>query len=166
MKANNPNSNSKAVNNELVQLSPKLATLGKPTVPMPNDDYFANLADKAMLNAIAAHKPKLRFKLIPWSLASIAAAASIVLALIFWPTDISNTYDGLAFDSLSNDELMQLAMQDEDMLDEQLIEDDSLVATLAAVNDFKYLEPPGENDEYNRLLWEMVDDETLMEDWL
>ena len=72
----------------------------------------------------------------------------------------------LQWDKISYDELEQLAIQDEAMITDQVVEDDSLLVTLAANTDFQYINDADDNDEYNRLLWEMVDDETLMEDWL
>ncbi len=166
MEPNKTHSNRDAVQKELEAISPMLANIGKPAVPMPNDAYFAKLASEIILEAPAKQQPKRTFKLIPWGIASLAAAASIAIALIFWPTDSINTYNSVAFDSLSNDDLIQLAMQEEGILDERMMEDDSLLVTLAANTDFQYMEAPGENDEYNKLLWELVDDETLMEDWL
>jgi hypothetical protein len=72
----------------------------------------------------------------------------------------------LAFNSLSNDELLQLAMQDEALLNNHVMQDDSLLLVLSANPDFQYLDDNANSGDYNSLLLEMIDDETLMEDWL
>lgn len=143
-----------------------LAQLGKPEVPMPNDAYFANLVDKVVLNEPVQQKPKRTFKIVPLTFASLAVAASIAIAIILLPSEPSTSNSSFSFDMLSNDELVQLALQDEALLTDQVMEDDSLLVALAANTDFQYLNDADDSDEYNRLLWEMVDDETLMEDWL
>lgn len=158
--------NGKQVQQELEALSPMLAQLAKPEVPMPNDAYFANLIDKVVQNEPVQQKPKRTFKLIPLTAASLAVAASIAVAIMLLPSDAVDTNKSFSFDMLSNDELVQLAMQDEALLTDQVLEEDSLLVKLADNTDFQYLDETDTDDEYNRLLWEMVDDETLMEDWL
>lgn len=151
---------------ELETISPMLAQLSKPEVPMPNDAYFNNLANQVVLQAPVRQEPKRAFKLIPLTFASLAVAASIAIAIILLPSDTVDSDNRFSFNMLSNDELVQLAMQDEALLTDQVLEEDSLLVILADNTDFQYLEETDTDDEYNRLLWEMVDDETLMEDWL
>jgi hypothetical protein len=167
MNADRPYDNKQSAREELGGISPLLAGISKPTVPMPNDAYFGALADKVLTEASAQTFYKKRtFKLIPMGLVSLAAAACITAAIILWPSNSTNNNFGLALDSLTNDELLQLAIQDEALLDNHIMEDDSLLVILAANSDFQYLSNDSSSDEYNKLLLEMIDDETLMEDWL
>jgi hypothetical protein len=167
MNADRPYNDKQSAREELGAISPILGGISKPTVPMPNDAYFGTLADKVLLEGSHRTSNKKRtFKLIPMGLVSLAAAACITAAIIFWPGNNTNNNFGLAFDSLTNDELLQLAMQDEALLDNHIMEDDSLLVILAANSDFQYLSNDSSSDEYNKLLLEMIDDETLMEDWL
>ncbi len=166
MKANEPYNQIPSAKEELSALSPLLATVKKPVVPMPNEAYFGALATGVLHKAAQpAFDKKRTFQIIPFSLVGLATAACIALAVILWPTDhVSN--DSLAFNSLSNDELLQLAMQDEALLNNHVMQDDSLLLVLSANPDFQYLDDNANNEEYNSLLLEMIDDETLMEDWL
>lgn len=166
MKPNKDPNNRKQVEQELEDLSPMMARLAKPDVPMPDDAYFADIIGKVLQNGTMQQKPKRVFKLIPLTVASLAIAASIAIAIILLPIEPNYTKTSFSFEMLSNDELEQLAMQDEALITDQVVQDDSLLVTLAANTDFQYIDDADESDEYNRLLWEMVDDETLMEDWL
>lgn len=166
MKANEPYNNTPSAKEELAALSPLLAMVKKPEVPIPNDAYFATLATEVLLKTARPVSDKKRIvRIMPFGLVGLAAAACITLAIILWPSDtVSN--NGLAFDSLSNNDLLQLAMQDETLLNNQVMQDDSLLLGLSANPDFQYLDDNATSDEYNSLLLEMIDDETLLEDWL
>lgn len=166
MKANEPYKPIPSAKEELAELSTLLSTAHKPVVPMPNDAYFGTLVTEVLHKAAQPVSDKKRtFRIIPFGLVGLAAAASITLAIILWPIGtVSN--NGLAFDSLSNDDLLQLAMQDEALLDNHVMQDDSLMLVLSANPAFQYLDDNANSDDYNSLLLEMIDDETLLEDWL
>ncbi len=165
-KPNNNPSSSEEVRQELAQLSPLLAKLAKPDVPMPADSYFASLADAAMpRTAPQAAKPTRIFRLMPVA-ASMAVAASITLAIIFWPTTTADAPTPFSLSSLTDAELMQLALQDDDLMEDRMLDDGALLAKLDANDAFQYFGAPKAADEaYNKLLLELIDDETLSEDW-
>lgn len=165
MNADGPYNNKQTAREELEALSPLLAKATKPQVHMPNDAYFEALAGEVWPKIVLTKAPKRTFKLIPMGLASLAAAACIAAAIILWPSVGSNS-NSITFASLTNDDLLQLALQDDALLENQVLQDDSLLFILAANHDFQYLNNTDGNDEYNKLLLEMIDDETLMEDWL
>lgn len=165
MKPENHHNND--VQQELEALSPLLAQLAKPSVPMPADSYFEALANKAMtIEEQPIAKRGRIFKMAPMA-ASLAVAASIALAIIFWPTAPVASPASFALNTLSDNELAQLALQDDEWLEERMLDDKELIEMLNKKDAFQYLAPADDaNQEYNRLLLELIDDETYMEDLL
>ncbi|CAN5323471.1 hypothetical protein BH09BAC1_BH09BAC1_29940 [soil metagenome] len=155
---------------ELETVSPLLAKVAKPIVPMPADGYFETLADVVSLEASFPteqpdRRPKRIFKLMPTA-TILAVAASIALAIIFWPTANVATTEEFALATLTYNELVQLALQDDELLYERMVDDQALVDKLDENIAFQYLAPADDGEgEYNKLLLELIDDETLMEDW-
>lgn len=156
------------VQEELEALSPLVARLRQREVPLPLPHYFDALANEAIAQASGSGTPKRITKFIPIGVAAMAAAACIIVGLVVWaPTTNSPAPVAASMHSLTDEELIQLALQEEALLEGKLMEDDSLVLLLAANTGFQFLAPATDaNQEYNKLLLEMIDDETLLEDIL
>lgn len=152
---------------ELESLSPLLASLHKKEVPTPAQGYFDGLANKTIHTAKVA-KPASKVVNLWYTAAGMAVAASIALAVIFWPVAPTITTPAMvAFDSFTDDELLEMTLMDDALVSNSLFEEDSLVYYLASNETFQFMGPEtDENDNYNKLLLEMIDNEMLMEDWL
>ncbi len=141
-----------------------MAQMPKAKVPMPVDGYFDSLAD-ATFDMRESHKVVEKRVVRLWPMAaSLAAAASVALAIIFWPTAEAPT--ALSWANLTSEDLAQYALLDDDLLEARLMEDTALLSTVSHNQQFQYIQPQTQSDEYNRLLLEMIDDETFMEDFL
>lgn len=165
---NPQNEKQPAAKQELELLSPLLASLPKKEVATPGPGYFDGLANHVITSAKATKAPAKTFKL--WhTAAGMAVAASIVLAIMFWPAapTVTSVPDAIALDALSDEELLEMALMDDALVSASLLEEDSMVYYLASNQAFQYMLPEtDENESYNKLLLEMIDNEMLMEDWL
>lgn len=159
--------NEQELQDELKAISPLLAKLAKPAVPAPADSYFSSLAGAVLPQANQpAVQPQRVVKLWHYATASLATAASIAVIVFFGLNTTTPTPQPLGWDTVTNEELVQYALEDADLLETQMFQDDKFITLLVSNEAFQYLAPANENEEYNNLLLEMIDDETLMEDWL